>query len=131
MPKQLNVRDVAQAALAAHADRRLCAQNLDQHRDDPNSSNAFYINDDYPGVGCAIGVAMDHDTAHFAQNAPGYEIDRIIASHPHLLSSDDPDALRKLQRAHDDWVTTAAAGPGFNIAKREQEFLTLAKELAA
>ena len=100
MPIQLLVRDVARRALEAHAAHKLCAQN---NIDDPDVSRAFYISDKYPGIGCAIGVAMDDDTAHFAQGTHPYEIDRIIANHPDLITSDDPDALRELQRRHDDW----------------------------
>ena len=113
MPKTLNVRDVARAALEAHAQGRLCAQQP--------STACFYIDPHQPGVGCAIGVAMDRDTAHFTDGLDYYKIDDIIARHPHLITSDDPHALRRLQVAHDDWAS---------LIITEEAFLTLAKELA-
>ena len=113
MPKTLNVRNVAKAALEAHASHRLCAQQ-------PRAI-CFYINSDEPGIGCAIGVAMDPDTAHFAQGQTTYQIDDIIEDHPHLITSDDPHALRRLQYAHDDWASGIIT---------EETFLTIAKELA-
>ena len=113
MPKTLNVRDVAKVALEAHASRRLCAQQPDTF--------CFYIDPDHPGIACAIGVAMDSDTAHFANGQANYHIDKIIAEHPHLITSDNPHALRQLQIAHDGWASRTAS---------EDAFLNIAKELA-
>lgn len=112
----ITVKAIAQAALKAHAEGRLCAQNK-------NDAPPFYANPDKPGIGCAIGVAVPADTALELEHLSigGYEIDVLCRDHPDVIQIDDPVAARELQHLHDRW---------YNQGPIEDAFLAYAQKLA-
>lgn len=110
-PVHLTPKIVAEAALAAHASGRLCAQNVRGLKD---PSINFYRSNDKPGVACAVGAALPDDVAlkavYPASNTP-----------PDVMVLSDPKAIDRIQELHDGWAL--AVFEGVNIDLTEQRFL--------
>lgn len=124
---QLNPQDVARAALAAHAENRLCAQNLtgDQHE-----AINFYRHHTKPGVACAVGAALPDDLA----NKAAYPISANPTHWITFTTDEAPRQLDKLQELHDTWSTAVMDHRRHpertHVAASEAAFLAYAKELA-
>ena len=122
----LDPQVIATAAVAAYHAKTLCAQKV-LPPSPTNGPNAFYIDPDQPGIGCAIGVGLPASEATVAQNARGgYSISRLVNTLG-LFSVAEPIHLTRLammQKVHDQWV----GGQGGNI---ERLFIAYATALAA
>lgn len=114
---------VAQAALFAHYEGRLCAQNADD--------GVFYGSGELPGIGCAIGVALPQAVAEklqYATREHGYQIDSLINAGIGI-NAEDPSALRALQILHDEWFNRQSRAADI-AAQAEADFLNYAMEMA-
>ncbi|AKU43631.1 hypothetical protein CPT_Seuss105 [Caulobacter phage Seuss] len=118
IPLTLNVRDVAQAALKAHSEKRLSAQN--------ESPACMYR--DHTGHPCAVGAALDNETAHDLDKIVLSDIPRLIASG--RLKTDEPDQLAALQRLHDEWAQARRDGHAQGVIDaKEKIFIDFVKEI--
>jgi len=112
-PVHLTPKIVAEAALAAHAGKTLCAQNIAERN--PSKPINFYRSNDKPGVACAVGAALPDDVAlkavYPASDTP-----------PDVMVLSDPKAIDRIQELHDSW-TLAIYDKQANAAEAEQRFL--------
>ncbi|AKU43630.1 hypothetical protein CPT_Seuss104 [Caulobacter phage Seuss] len=111
-PLTLNVRDVAQAALKAHSEKRLSAQGPTPHCRYRDSS----------GHPCAIGAAIDDKTAKWLDSLTVSNIYTLIKRGDVL--TDNSQGLQELQRRHDSWSRQP------HNDDLERKFLDCARRLA-
>jgi hypothetical protein len=119
---ELIARDVAQAALQAHAEGRLCAQN-------DISDAPFYADADYPNIVCAIGAGIPYADALKLQTECNRRGMYKINSIPDLVTSTQTIALNVMQEKHDKWSSDRRLQRD-TVAQAEQAFLDYARELA-
>jgi hypothetical protein len=94
----LNKLDVARAAAKAYREGRLSAQG--------STPKCRYR--DPSGLPCAVGAAIDDETAHEWDVCGGNTVTELIDRGK--LRTDDKDALRSIQAAHDDWASGDEGG---------------------
>lgn len=124
-PIHLTNAAVAQAALFAHHQGRLCAQNP--------GARVFYGDPDELGIGCAIGVALSQEEAERLQDrssSHGYQINLMLLRDSEVITADDPATLRELQVLHDDWSKETSSLNEVYAERAEAKFLNYAMEMA-
>ena len=109
---------VAKAALEAHAQGRLCAQNITGQAHERLN---FYRNDEKPGVMCAVGAALPDNEAHKA-SYPASESYNIEFPTP-----EDAKKVDAIQRAHDSWTTSQRFSQDGDPKELEKDFLNLCR----
>ena len=109
---------VAKAALEAHAQGRLCAQNFSGERYEPVN---FYRHAQKPGVMCAVGAALPDDEAWKA-HYPASD-----SANLHFPTPEDAKKVDAIQRAHDHWATSIEYPQDGDPEELEQEFLNLCR----
>jgi hypothetical protein len=107
----LVTREVAQAALIAHAEGRLTAQS--------NHKVCRYVDGD---CNCAVGAGMPPHLIRYLINNARNWMNVLALARDHIIEVDDVAGLRSLQQSHDAWCGDHA---------REARFLETARRLAA
>lgn len=127
---------IARAALKAHAEGRLCAQNGNRTAE-AQATRSFYADPRLPGIGCAVGVALSPDQLDaFARLAADhgnlYTVGCAIArGYVEPMPEPDLQAITRLQELHDFWGSAKAFPSGADTAEEcEKEFLDHAQRLA-
>lgn len=108
----LIARDVAIAALAAHANEQLVAQT-------PGSRLRYRHN----GHPCAIGAALTDEQAADLDRKTYCSVGSLIRDG--FVTADDGAAISGLQSLHDAW----AGAPSETKFQREAQFLAFARSL--
>lgn len=111
-PFHLTPKIVAEAALAAHAGKTLCAQNVRSREASPIN---FYRSNDKLGVACAVGAALPDDVARKA-------VYPASDTPPDVMVLSDPKAIDRIQELHDSWAL-AVFDLETDIDVKEQRFL--------
>lgn len=117
---------IARAALKAHAEQRLCAQQQP-------TIGTFYATDRHPGIGCAVGVALNKEQiaafTKMGEETCAYSVASAVRfGYVAPIPGPEVDAIQELQALHDSWATSPTSGLR---REAEEKFLEHANALAA